>query len=258
LAERAASSPLPASFSEALPPFSSLPVPRPLQPPAAKTAHLWCFHLPEIDALQLDLTLLSNDERARHDKMRALRPRQQFAACRIALRRLLASYLGGSPRDFEIACTPGEKPQLPDPAPLSFSYSHTENCAALAFVARGEVGVDLEVLDRSRDFAGIAQRYFHPEEQRYCSLSGSPGTELERFFRVWTAKEALLKASGEGLRGLERASLYNLGDGGLCLHAWRLLGGDGIVTLAVSGGHEIRTFYMDMVGAGDFLGSAVS
>jgi 4'-phosphopantetheinyl transferase len=59
------------------------------------------------------------------------------------------------------------------------------------------VGFDLERFDRRIELE-IADRYFRPEEVSW--LMGLPPSERPRgFLRLWTLKEALIKATGEGL-----------------------------------------------------------
>ena len=58
-------------------------------------------------------------------------------------------------------------------------------------------------------FSDIGRRFFRFDELRYLESSGGPGVR-DRFFRLWTRKEAVLKALGVGLSGLGEVSV--LGD----------------------------------------------
>lgn len=217
-------------------------VPQPAPPPHALPrpgeAHVWLADLsttPTLDAL-------SPAERARGARFKRDDPRLQFTASRAVLRALLARYLGQAPGSFEIPCISGEKPALPAPAPLHFSYSHTDGLALIAFTTEGAVGVDVERLGADRDFAGVAKRYFTPEEHAAFDAA-PPGRQEETFLNLWTAKEALLKATGEGLRGLERAHLAGSADRGLQLHSFRPVPGY-IAAIATQGPKEIRFFHV--------------
>src|SRR6185295_1758338 len=76
---------------------------------------------------------------------------------------------------------------------------------------QGEVGIDGEQVNETRDFAGIVQRYFCKEEQdNFAALDAE--AKLEYFFRLWTGKEALLKARGEGLHRPLNEVLLRMGD----------------------------------------------
>ncbi|WP_434628787.1 4'-phosphopantetheinyl transferase family protein [Chromobacterium sp. CV08] len=144
---------------------------------------------------------LSPDER-RHAG-RFVRPRDgaRYAAARNALRHLLAAALDADPAALEFASEGGGKPWLPAHPELGFNLSHSGD-AALVALARGlRLGVDLE--QRRRDgreleWRGIAESYFSARER--LALAGGDATR--RFLRMWTAKEAVLKAIGSGLSGL--------------------------------------------------------
>ncbi|MDF3036003.1 MAG: 4-phosphopantetheinyl transferase [Paucimonas sp.] len=82
----------------------------------------------------------------------------------------------------------------------AFNLSHSRDVLAIAICSAGEVGIDVEQLDSNviADMTSIAQDYFSSEEQRL--LAAVPAAQLaEEFFRIWTLKEAVLKAAGVGL-----------------------------------------------------------
>jgi hypothetical protein len=86
--------------------------------------------------------------------------------------------------------------------PLAVSLSHTDRLVAVAAGLSGPVGIDLE--DRyARDVTALARRWFTPAELAWMSVQPE---ELEAFLHLWTAKEAVGKALGTGLRnsGLRR------------------------------------------------------
>ncbi|WP_112243097.1 4'-phosphopantetheinyl transferase family protein [Kribbella monticola] len=80
---------------------------------------------------------------------------------------------------------------------LSVSISHARGLVAVAAGRCGPVGVDVE---SRRDFEidGMARRWFDPAEVTWLYRQSDP---LEAFLRLWTAKEAVGKALGRGLRG---------------------------------------------------------
>jgi 4'-phosphopantetheinyl transferase len=69
-----------------------------------------------------------------------------------------------------------------------------------------EVGVDLEALSRGRGVDAIARQFFTDGER--SALEENPSEKEDSFLRLWTAKESVLKARGEGLAlGPERAEV---------------------------------------------------
>ncbi len=117
---------------------------------------------------------------------------------------LLRAEFGGR----EPALTELEKPYFPD-AP-AFSLSHSGSWAVLA-AGGSSVGADIEQL-RKADFR-LAERFFHPKEFEYLKQCPDPNLD---FTRIWTHKEAFLKAIGTGLT--LRPSSFCLPEGGKPLH----------------------------------------
>lgn len=92
-----------------------------------------------------------------------------------------------------LALAPGEA------APVSFNLSHTNGMVGVAALARPgvAVGFDLEALDRTVNLR-VADRYFRVEEIAW--LNRLPQAQrTDGFLRLWTLKEAFIKATGEGL-----------------------------------------------------------
>lgn len=85
---------------------------------------------------------------------------------------------------------------------LAVSISHSLRLVAVAASAAGPVGVDVEDV-YERQVAGLARRWFDPSELSWMRAHSDP---LIAFLQLWTAKEAVGKALGQGLRsgGLRR------------------------------------------------------
>lgn len=90
------------------------------------------------------------------------------------------------------------KPRLVGETDLDFSVSHRGDVILVA-VARGvRIGADVETSPFDAfDSAALRRRMLAPAERHL----DDPGTALDRvaLARVWTAKEALVKATGTGL-----------------------------------------------------------
>lgn len=143
--------------------------------------------------------VLSRDERERADRFHSLRDARLFVAIHGALRYILAHYLGLSPDTLSFAQLPGGKPFLTSrpPCELHFNISHSRNLGAIAVAMHYMVGVDIECLLPLSDFQKLADHCFHPEEARAIRVRG-PVSRLRRFYAIWTRKEAVVKALGEG------------------------------------------------------------
>jgi 4'-phosphopantetheinyl transferase len=127
--------------------------------------------------------------------------RERWSAARGTLREILGTAAGTPPAAVRFRYGGHGKPELdPSSSPrareLRFNISHSGELALVA-LARVEVGADIEHR-KPRRTDDIARRFFAPgEQQRLFAFSGRERESA--FFRLWTCKEAFLKATGEGL-----------------------------------------------------------
>ncbi|WP_433162326.1 4'-phosphopantetheinyl transferase family protein [Kribbella sp. CA-247076] len=114
---------------------------------------------------------------------------------------------------------------------LDVSISHSRNLLAVAAAVTGPVGVDVEDV-YPRAVSGLAARWFDPSELEWMARQPD---ELVAFLHLWTAKEAVGKALGLGLRraGLRRCVPLPMPSDGAALAASRIAS-DGDLELAVA------------------------
>lgn len=141
------------------------------------------------------LAHLSDDERQRAETFTRAGPLRRFIVARGRLRELLAERLGVIPTEIAFDYGPAGKPTLRDAPGLHFNLAHSADLALLA-MSNEPVGIDLERVRPMKNAAGLARRWFHPEEQQRIEQHADP---LAEFFRVWTMKEAALKLIGVGV-----------------------------------------------------------
>jgi 4'-phosphopantetheinyl transferase len=145
---------------------------------------------------------LSAPERERAGRLLEGPVRRRWSASRNALRAVLGRYLGGEdalPEEF--ALQPHGKPTLPGIEPaLRFNLSHSEDLALIAVAARGEVGIDVERVDATRDVASLATHGLGREAAAKV-LAAAPAERALVFYRAWVRHEAIAKCGGEGLGG---------------------------------------------------------
>lgn len=156
--------------------------------------HLWEFNLDQHDSLFF--TFLDAGEQERAARFATPELQNRFVVAHAVTRKILSPYLSCSPEDILFTKNAFGKPMLAS-ASLEFNLSHTGNCAVLA-IANRPVGVDIEFVSRSVDVLELAQRFF-AEEEYQALLRHSPEEQKLLFFRIWTRKEALIKAIGKGL-----------------------------------------------------------
>lgn len=190
-----------------------------------------------------DLDSLSEWERARAARFATDPLRFRWLGAHIALRRVLATALDVPLATIAYAKGAQGKPFLAHPAStgLELNFSDSGEQALIAVSRDGAIGVDLEACRPLSDLAAVATSHF--SEQERVSLLALPETERHAaFYRIWTRKEAYLKALGEGLS-------YGLGRFAVTMDATdaRLLHVDGdarvgaqwhIVPIRVDDGYE--------------------
>jgi 4'-phosphopantetheinyl transferase len=145
--------------------------------------------------------LLDAGERERAGAFLFARDRERFVRAHGYLRRMLGAFLRLPPAEVPIVAPKDEKPFV-DGRRVDFSLSHSGGLAVLAVTEAGDVGLDVELLDWSQRFAddleGLARSCMAVREQ--AALAAVDGAErVRRFMAYWTAKEARMKLTGEGL-----------------------------------------------------------
>ncbi len=164
--------------------------------------HVWHLdlQLPVSDPSSAE-SWLTEDEQLTAAYFRESRHRQRFVAGRVLLRGLLASYLGQEPASLQFSFGPTGKPALvqsSEQAVLHFNYSHSADRAVCAVTQLGPIGVDLEQVQSWEDLPELEPLVFTPSEiELLCRLGEAD--RRHAFFRLWTHKEALVKATGAGL-----------------------------------------------------------
>ncbi|MNS72372.1 4'-phosphopantetheinyl transferase sfp [compost metagenome] len=170
-------------------------------PPLGDEVHVWRVALDAEDAVvQRCIEGLSPAERERAAKFVQPRDARRFQVARGTLRRLLGAYLSVEPAAVPIGVADNGKPRLVSPCAdaLRFNVSHSGDVALVAVARSREVGVDLEAVRPMRDLAGLWRMVASPVEA--LRLESVPKDRHEAaFYRVWTRKEAWLKATGDGL-----------------------------------------------------------
>lgn len=101
------------------------------------------------------------------------------------------------------------KPRLISPQGVFFNLSHSGEWTVAA-VSDSEVGVDIQQVGTAN--MRLAQRFFTDAEYRQIAEAG--GNAADCFYRLWTVKEAYLKALGTGLNRPLNSFAVRLKDGG--------------------------------------------
>jgi 4'-phosphopantetheinyl transferase len=170
--------------------------------PDAGGIHLYCADLRYYHCKKPEI-LLSPDEAERAGRYRFEADTLRYVQARCLLREVLSFYKNCAPEDIIFEYTRHKKPVLKGEPPhgVQFNLSHSGDMVALAVSCGRNVGIDIEKVRDDMRESDCSPGYFSETEcAAIRSLHGHAKAEL--FFRIWTRKEALLKATGEGIGGL--------------------------------------------------------
>ncbi|MFZ4548426.1 MAG: 4'-phosphopantetheinyl transferase family protein [Bacteroidales bacterium] len=119
--------------------------------------------------------------------------RKNYIDSHVILRQVLSHFTGLQSDKLVISNLIQGKPFLQNYL-LKFNLSHSKNVFLIA-VSEQEIGVDIEEIQSDLDFDGIMDYAFSRGDKSFCLEHDLPAT----FTRIWTLKEAYLKAIGTGL-----------------------------------------------------------
>ena len=153
----------------------------------------------DLDCAGGDARLLSTSERTRARRLKQPHERRRSLEAHCAVRHILALQLGGHPGCLEFDTTAAGKPFLARPAQsLEFNLSHSGRQGLVVVAENRSVGVDIEIRrPMNGDFLGVALRVTTDREAKLLRQLPANGIHSS-FFDLWTRKEALLKALGQG------------------------------------------------------------
>lgn len=147
-------------------------------------------------------TALNAEELARLASLRDDDARRQYLVAHVLLRSALSSQHPASLSSWQFRRAPSGAPVVAAPLEamtLSFSLSHTRSLVVCAVSATCNVGVDVEKIEEAVDVQQLALHVFSKGE-RDVWVREAQSRQAERFYCLWSLKEAILKAVGRGLR----------------------------------------------------------
>ena len=166
----------------------------------ARTNHSWM----DASVMAAAEAIISSEERERADRLFRIADRQAYLAARLLVRRVLAHYVGGRPEELCFEFGPSGRPELARQSAagsLRFNLSHTRGLAVCAVAHRCAIGVDVEDVRREVPLNVAASHFGAAELAAMNELAGVQ--RADRFFQLWTLKEAFLKARGVSIWRLE-------------------------------------------------------
>ena len=163
------------------------------------------------EAYEKWFSLMTEEKQERVSRYKDLTRRKCSVAGEMLVKTHIADIFKVAPESLKILEAKNGKPYI-EGYDIYFNISHCENMIAYTFSVF-ETGIDIERI-KSISLT-IMKRFFSEKEQKYVlgrepvetDFSKCDNPEiLERFYRIFTLKEAICKKSGIGIKGLKEAN----------------------------------------------------
>ena len=172
-----------------------------LQSLATNQIDLWSIAPSQLteNTIILLSNLLSNEESLKLQQYKNKSAQHTSLVTRSLSRLILSQYTNTEPHSLSFMRNAHGKPSLVDNINnLSFNLSHNNDLLIMAICVNDNIGCDIENPIRKISIEPISRRYFSQQEhQQLCELIGE--AKKQRFFEIWTLKEAFVKATGVGI-----------------------------------------------------------
>ncbi len=156
----------------------------------------------------LSLEGLSPEEFIRAEKLLNSTQKIAFASAHRHLRKIISGIVGTTSTSITFDTAPTGKPLCTSHTDIRFNLSHTHGAVAIAISEERAVGIDIEAIRPLPELDGMISTVATTEElQELQNLTTAD--RLHAFYKLWTAKESVVKANGIAL-GLDLRTL-NLG-----------------------------------------------
>ena len=162
-------------------------------------------------------SLMTEEKQERVSRYKDIERRKCSVAGEMLVKNYIEEVTSTAPEGIEILIGDNGKPHIKN-CEIHFNISHCEDVVVCAF-SDEEIGIDIEKI---RPISlNIIKRFYSEKEQKYV-LGHSPTQKdfqkcedeeiLERFYRIYTLKEAICKKSGIGIKGLKEADALPFSD----------------------------------------------
>ena len=147
-------------------------------------------------------TVLTEAERQQSKRFRFQSDQNTYVLSRILLRTVLAGYLHQEPDQLELTTERFGKPALANRKEIAFNLSHSSGATILSVAANScqskAIGVDIENMAIERPIQSLAKSSFSDSETAFLLKHSHLESRKAHFYRLWTLKEAFVKADGRG------------------------------------------------------------
>jgi 4'-phosphopantetheinyl transferase len=156
--------------------------------------HIWdvCINDRNLQKARCHINILSDLELHQMNQFRFIEAYSIYLISHVVLRLLISRYNNIRAEEVVYQYQENGKPWFSQT--LNFNLSHTYKKALIAFYMR-DIGVDIEYKKELDDYDNIGKLVFSEGEEFYMNK----GNKKNRFYELWTRKEAVIKGIGTGL-----------------------------------------------------------
>ena len=166
-------------------------------------------HARDVD--QFSREYLSSEEDGRRRQYRSREAAERYVVTRSLVRIVLSERLGIPGREIRVDRTDTGKPVVAEEGGIHFNVTHSADLILLAVSDARPVGVDIErKRDVARVHALVARWLTDAERNELAQLTNRGASSSDAFLRIWSLKEARLKALGVGISGAAGALLHSV------------------------------------------------
>lgn len=164
--------------------------------------HIWLiFPSQVIRDIDKKLDLLSCSESGKAAGFYFEKDRNLYKTAHISLRLILGLYTEIPPAEIKFVYAENGKPlqeETQNHRNIAFNLSHTFDLAAVGVTTFPQIGIDVEFTGGKEIVRDLAAQISTDEEMKFYE-NQPVHLQRETFYKLWTRKEALLKACGTGL-----------------------------------------------------------
>lgn len=160
------------------------------------------YHSRFLPNLTVFSNALTSDEQLALRKLKSEAHQRSYIISRYCCRLFLAMFNAVDRRSIVYRTEPRGKPyavnKSGEPYEIQFNLSHSNELCLLVFGKSRKLGVDVEYIDSGFDREDVINTYFSIDEREHIN-NCSHNENIERFYQMWTLKEAYLKSTGVGI-----------------------------------------------------------
>jgi 4'-phosphopantetheinyl transferase len=174
--------------------------------------HVWSAHYTDLERhFRILSDSISRQEQETACTFRKSADAKKYIIRRGIVRSVLAWYTRCTPEKLVFIIGKNGKPELsPDAsAGVSFNLSHTEEKVFIGVTKKHRIGVDIVSMDPSYHYRDAAEYLFTPAEKAFL-VKTEPSQRYQVFFRIWAAKEAVIKAAGGTMTRMKTIDLSDI------------------------------------------------